>query len=159
MPRRLRGVLLVLLVAGLAGCDQVSKGLAEHGLSDGPKTLISGVLELRYTQNPGVAFSLLRDVPSATRRPLVLGLQLLAAGLLFFFVCRKAPETWLARLGCAAVIGGALGNIIDRLVRGAVVDFIHIRGWPIFNVADVLVLVGVGLLALSMLRSRQAEAT
>jgi signal peptidase II len=52
------------------------------------------------------------------------------------------------------VLGGALGNMVDRIVRGYVVDFIHVKGWPIFNVADIAVVVGVGLMLLSRVRRR-----
>lgn len=143
MSHRFRALWLACLVLGLAGCDQVSKAVASRTLAEGPKSLISGVLTLRYAENPGVAFSALRDIRPAVRRPLVMGLQLAALLLLVVFVWRRPPNTWMGRLGMAAVIAGALGNIVDRVVRGSVVDFIHLHGWPIFNVADVLIVAGM----------------
>jgi signal peptidase II len=56
--------------------------------------------------------------------------------------------------GLALVIGGALGNVVDRIARGYVVDFIHVKGWPIFNVADIAVVVGVGFFAIAGLLQR-----
>jgi signal peptidase II len=61
--------------------------------------------------------------------------------------------------GFALVVGGALGNALDRLARGAVVDFVHVRFWPVFNVADVLVALGIGLLALARWKAQRPPAS
>lgn len=63
------------------------------------------------------------------------------------------------QVGFALVFSGALGNIVDRIARGYVVDFIHVRGWPVFNVADIAVVVGMGLIALAALVGAPSEAT
>ena len=65
----------------------------------------------------------------------------------------------VTQVGFALVFSGALGNIVDRIARGYVVDFIHVRGWPVFNVADIAVVVGMGLIALASLAGRTSEAT
>lgn len=114
MPIRAASLLLLLLVLGVTGCDQASKGWAERDLRGEPPTsLVAGRVELAYTRNPGVAFSVL----------------------------------------------GAAGNLLDRFTRGYVVDFIHVRGWPVFNVADVAIGAGVALLLLDALRRRPTDAT
>ncbi len=138
---------------GLVGCDHATKRIAETALRDHPRVLVPGAVELRYAENRDVAFSLLRDVPEGVRTPLIFiggaaGLALLAGVL---WKRRRAPWPELALYG--VVLAGALGNLGDRLLRGYVVDFIYVHHWPIFNVADVLLVGGVGLL---LLQSRRA---
>ena len=72
----------------------------------------------------------------------------------------ERPETGVlaSRIGLALILSGALGNIVDRVVRGYVVDFIHVRGWPVFNVADIAVVVGAGMIALANVQRRRSEA-
>jgi len=65
----------------------------------------------------------------------------------------------MTQVGFALVFSGALGNIVDRIARGYVVDFIHVRGWPVFNVADIAVVVGMGLIALAALVGPPSAAT
>lgn len=118
-----------------------------------PVVLSDGFLRLRYAENPGAAFGLFRTVPDTWRGPLF-HLVTIGAVLLCLFHFRKltgAPlERW-AKWGFPLVLGGALGNYVDRLARGFVIDFIEAHWfekayWPAFNVADSAIVVGVGLL-------------
>ncbi len=132
----------------VCAADQVTKSLAVAHLGAGPVHLV-GPLSLALTYNSGVAFS----IGSGLTLPIVLvgaGLIVLAA----WFV-RGAPSIGVA-VGLGLVIGGAAGNLADRLFRsrnGAVVDFIHLSFWPTFNLADSAIVSGCVLLAVAFLRA------
>jgi signal peptidase II len=108
------------------------------------------VLELRYAENTDTAFSLLSGIVGPDPRWLLLSLisTLVAVGLSLLIVRRWTASTPLERVAAAMLMGGALGNVLDRWLRGHVVDFIHVQRWPIFNLADVAISVGVVLFVL-----------
>ncbi|GAC1569997.1 MAG: hypothetical protein NVS3B20_01350 [Polyangiales bacterium] len=119
--------------------------------------LFDGIVELRYADNDDTAFSILRTLGIA-RTPFLL-IALSAAALIgvvvaWYAASRKQGST-LQHLGFALVLGGALGNLVDRTVHGFVVDFIHVAHWPIFNVADVAVCVGLGVLLIGRRVARE----
>lgn len=140
-----RGALMFAVIFVItAGIDQGSKAWART-LDPGRHPVISGYWDWEPAQNPGAAFSLL---PGGT---VLLGV--IAAGALVAIgvaAARTPPEQRLRLVGLALVAGGALGNLIDRVRLGSVTDFvrwrIHEHLWPIFNVADAALLVGVVLL-------------
>jgi signal peptidase II len=151
---RLRLTSLVFATAaGAFLLDRLTKALAEHLLLPaGSVKLIPSVLELTYTTNPGGAFGLFGSAPylflAAT---LVVCIAIVVAS---FGVSRP-----MIAVGMGLVLGGALGNLTDRFIRGSgfdgrVVDFIHITGWPVFNVADSAIVIGAGLILLGGLRHR-----
>ncbi|WP_394844795.1 signal peptidase II [Pendulispora brunnea] len=147
--------LLLLGSAALVGCDHASKAMALHELGGGRIVeLIAGVLDLRYTENHDIAFSLLRDV-AIPHKPLVLGAFAAAVfvGMLVTWWRRRYAQ-WPEPMGYALVAAGAMGNILDRFMRGFVVDFIHLTHWPVFNVADILVVAGLAFIALGAARPR-----
>jgi signal peptidase II len=140
----------------LVGCDHATKFAAKSELEGHrPHSLIQGVLDLRYTENTDVAFNLLRAVPERVRAPLLVVLGAAAMlGLLAGLLVRRGA--WgFGRLALLLMTAGALGNYLDRIVRGYVVDFIQIPHWPVFNVADCYVTLGASLLAWSALRARR----
>jgi signal peptidase II len=150
-----RRLLLVLGTAGVVvALDQLTKSLAVHYLSSGPVHLIGNGLELNLGYNSGVAFSLGRGLaPELVLVALVLIAVLMVMG-------RSAPTTGTA-IAVGFVLGGAIGNLSDRLFRshhGAVVDFIYTRFWPTFNVADSCITVG-GLLLLLLMWRRSPAVT
>lgn len=152
-------VLLAALVIGLIGCEHATKHLAETELRGRPPTsLIAKVLDLQYTQNHDVGFSLLRKIPEKTRVPLIFAGG--AAGLLLISLLwrrrRREGAAWLEQLAYATILAGALGNLTDRLLRGYVVDFVYLHYWPVFNLADAYLVVGVALVFLSS-RDRQVK--
>jgi signal peptidase II len=140
---------------GAAGCvmvavilvDQLSKWWAVDRLSHGSIHLI-GTLDFELSRNTGSAFSLLQGQDAlliVVAAVLVVGLSLL--------VWRAPTTARAATLGL--ILGGALGNLSDRLFRGdhgAVVDFVALHFWPTFNVADASIVVGCGLLLVSLIR-------
>jgi signal peptidase II len=111
--------------------------------------MVPGVFELRYTENTDTAFSLLhRFVEPGPRHWLLSGMMIVAVLAIATFVAtRWRVLTSVQRAGGLIVLGGALGNVIDRLARGYVVDFLHVSYWPVFNVADVAICIGGLLLA------------
>ena len=163
LPRRtfpLR-IAIVLLTLSLFGCDHATKIAAEASLSQGRVVnVVSGVLELRYAPNPDTAFSLLRTL-GVPRTPGVL-LAVSAIALLCvvaMWISTRKRASRIQHVGFALVLGGALGNVVDRAMRGYVVDFIHLTRWPIFNVADMAVVAGMILLGLCALFQRRPPAT
>lgn len=148
MPKSYRGLPLVATLVGLVGCDHATKYIAKGELESQPaQVVVDPIVNLRYVENTDVAFNLLSFVPEAVRFPLLLVLGAVAVASLLALLLRGRVRGWQL-VGLLLVSGGALGNYLDRLVRGYVVDFIHVRHWPVFNVADVLISVGFGLLLL-----------
>ena len=113
-------------------------------------TLVEGFMDLTFVENRGVAFGMF----SGQRWFILLLTGIIAAGLIWFYkVMPKKKEYFPLRVSLVMVLSGAIGNIIDRLFRGYVVDFFEFTffEWPVFNVADIYVVVGVTLLALMIL--------
>ena len=140
----------VLSVALLVSCDHGTKHLAKTHL-EGQRALemVPGIFELRYTENTDTAFSLLHRFVAPGPRHWLLSVMMVVAVLAIaaFVATRWRVLTSVQRAGGLIVLGGALGNVIDRLARGYVVDFLHVSYWPIFNVADVAICIGGLLLA------------
>ncbi len=126
--------------------DQGSKALALEFLPPEGTRLLGGLVVLRVTRNMGGAFGLLQGFP-------LLFATLGAVVVVFLLRMAGRVRGGLALAGIALVLGGALGNLADRLFRGpglfngAVVDFVDLRFWPVFNLADVAILAGVALLS------------
>lgn len=138
-------VAFIVLVA-----DQATKWLALAELVDRSVLLIPGFFDLVLTHNLGAAFSLFADLPADWRIGFLVGVALVAMGIILSLL-RGSPG-WLPASGLGMILGGAIGNLIDRVRWGWVVDFIHVHwydhSFPIFNVADSAITVGVGLLLL-----------
>lgn len=133
----------LLLVAGLVvAADQITKQLALDNLEDGPIHLIDGALSLDLHYNPGGAFGLLQGIPG-----FFLVATLVVAVVLLVWAHKIEGQAHLIPLGL--VLGGGLGNVYDRVFRdtgGKVVDFIDLHVWPVFNLADSCIVIGVLLL-------------
>jgi signal peptidase II len=156
MMRRIPAWGLVLFTVALVGCDHGTKLAAKRALEDErPVRLVKGVLDLRYRENHDSAFSLLRHVDIGDKPQLLAGLSLIGlsavAGVWWW---RQKQASSLEHVGYGLIIGGAIGNLLDRLARGFVVDFIHIHHWPVFNVADVLVALGGMTCVAALIRGR-----
>jgi signal peptidase II len=151
--KALRGVLMLLVLA-LAGCDHASKIVAKASLcGEKPLVLISGVLDLQYTENRDTAFSLMSAVPLPSKEWLLLlasGMTLGAIALAWWK--RRGQASRTENVAYVLVVGGAIGNVADRVARGYVVDFIHLHRRPVFNVADMAICAGAMLLGVAMVR-------
>jgi signal peptidase II len=144
-------VLLIAAVAALAGCDGAAKQIAKAELENAPpRPVIGDLLRLDYVENRDTGFGLLRWLEPETRLPIIVGLQSLGAiGLSILLLRRRSFDIYAAAF--ALVLAGALGNLGDRVLRGYVVDFIRVPHWPVFNLADIWITIGVGLLLLAYL--------
>jgi signal peptidase II len=112
--------------------------------------LIPGIA-LTYVRNKGAAFSLLATAPESLRRPFFLLITVAATIAVIYYLRQTPMKDWMTRLALGLVAGGAIGNALDRIRYNEVVDFIEVGvrsvyTWPIFNVADSAVCIGVGLL-------------
>ncbi|HEX6752378.1 MAG TPA: signal peptidase II [Solirubrobacterales bacterium] len=139
----LAGLVLVL--------DQVAKAVVEAELVPGEDVDVLGPLELTLSHNTGVAFGLASGGGALlVALPL---LALVAVGVAF----SRDPSRWGMWVAVGLLVGGALGNLVDRVRVDAVTDYIQVGSWPAFNVADVAVTAGVVLFALSYLREGEAQ--
>jgi signal peptidase II len=155
--RRWTAVLLSLVA--MVGCDHATKHLAKAQLEgQPPREVLGSVLDFRYAENTDVAFNMLRFIPESARGPLLLATGAIAVLALLVALARRSV-TGATRVALVLVLGGALGNYLDRVVRGYVVDFIRVPHWPVFNVADVLVTLGLGLLIWTSFRRSAAPAS
>lgn len=140
------------LVALLVVADQVSKYWVVQTL--GPEimqkriALIGDWVNIVYSHNTGIAFSLFQGMSQI----LTITSLLVTVGAVYFYWTRLPRSQFLPQLIIGLIVGGALGNIIDRVRLGYVVDFIQVGWWPVFNLADSLICVGAALLMLLFLR-------
>ena len=139
------------IAALVVALDQLAKHWALQALDDGPIEVV-GSLRLKLTFNSGAAFSL-----GGGRTTLIAAVGLVVAAIIVRLGLRAERRLWA--LGLGVVLGGALGNLVDRAFRsgdgvlgGHVVDFVDLQWWPVFNVADAALWVGIGLLLLSSWR-------
>jgi signal peptidase II len=129
------GIVVLLL-------DQLTKRLAVQAVPRGGSEHFLPLIDLVHVRNDGVAFS------SFAGQPWMVGLLVVAAlgALTYWFVKNRTVKyAWLA---AGLLAGGALGNVLDRVVEGAVIDFLKPPNWPAFNLADSCIVVGMGLLVL-----------
>lgn len=132
-----------MVAAVVIAIDQVTKALIVGSIAVGEKREVLPFLDLVYVKNEGVAFGFLGGGSRAGVILLTLAALVLVVGWFAFNSSR--PHAWLA-VGLLA--GGALGNLIDRLARDSVVDFIDLPAWPTFNAADIAITAGAVSLAL-----------
>lgn len=148
MTRRASLLWAVAVAVAVFLFDQGIKSLVESSMQVGQSiSLVPGLLELTYIKNDGGAFGILGG-----SRLLLLAGSAIAVGVVLWMLFSGRP-TRFAALGCGLILGGAAGNLLDRLTNGEVTDYVHFSFWYIFNAADTAIVVGVGLLLLSSLRS------
>jgi signal peptidase II len=146
----------------LAG-DQLSKWYVQESIPLYHQIpVVDSFFHLTHVRNTGGAFSLFAGTDDRIRIPFFVGASLVAIGALLYFLTLVATEERLLQFALAGVLGGALGNLIDRVSAGSVTDFLllHYRGyhWPAFNVADSFISVGVALLLLHSLWNPHKES-
>jgi signal peptidase II len=137
--------------------DQVSKTWVATSLSYADRVkVIEGFFYITHVRNPGAAFSTFLSIEPRLRLAFFISVSLVAIWIIFSFYRKLAPGDRLSSLALGLILGGAAGNLIDRITRGEVVDFLHFRlwtgySWPDFNFADSFIVVGVALLVLELL--------
>lgn len=151
-PVKNRYVLLLLVAIAVVAADQITKQIALDALSDGPIQLIDGVLSLSLHYNPGGAFGLMQGLPG-----FFLVATVVISGLILMWAHKIEGRAHLIPLGL--VLGGGLGNVADRIFRdtdGRVVDFIDLHVWPVFNLADSAIVIGVVALLIVTARAERS---
>lgn len=143
-------VALIVLVL-----DQISKWLVVSNIPVGaewtPAPWLANSLAITHTTNTGAAFGL---APDAGWIFVVIAV-IVILGIIFYY--DKLPtDHWMVRVALGLLLGGSIGNLMDRLTRGSVVDFIDLRVWPIFNIADSAIVVGVFILFYYLLKEEKA---
>lgn len=149
------GRLFTAVAVGVLIIDQVSKAVVRASLIPGESmTLVPGVLNLTFVNNVGAAFGLFPG-----RQPVFMATSLLVLFVIAAYWRRAHPREWPVVLALGLVCAGALGNLIDRAALGRVTDFFEFGfvQFPVFNVADMAILTGVGILALWILFGPQPE--
>jgi signal peptidase II len=137
--------------------DQLTKFAVIQSLTFADRVaVIDGFFYLTHVRNPGSAFGLFAESPEPYRSIFFIGITGVAMIMILSFYRRLAPGDRLPALALGLILGGAAGNLIDRIRVGEVVDFLHFRlwggyAWPDFNLADSFIVVGVGLLILELL--------
>jgi len=156
---RAKWIVLLAVTLAVVGLDQWSKHWAQGPLRDqhaGRLTVIEGYLDFAYVRNPGAAWGFLARSPESFRQPFFVVISLAAMLFILYIHWRLEPGQRALLLALSLVLGGAVGNFIDRVRFRYVVDFIeaHLRfryKWPTFNVADIAITLGVMLLVGEML--------
>lgn len=148
--------LLALAVVSLVAADWMTKIWITNRMGIGESiALIDGWLYFVHRRNPGVAFSLFADLPDSWRMPLLTGLSLIGV-VIFGRMVLSSPDR-IVRIASTVVLAGALGNLGDRLLNGAVTDFVLVRYFPfVFNLADAAISVGGIILAARLLLMDEA---
>lgn len=167
-PKPNYAFLAVVSIVSLAA-DLGTKTWAEKKLQLGetpaPKTIIKGVFGFMLAKNRGGAWGLLQGASEMVRKPFFVTVSILAIVFIVSLFRRLHPRQKALKWGLPLVLGGALGNLVDRIRYGYVIDFIDWQAtwkgqahhWPTFNVADIAICVGVALMAIDMLSARRTR--
>ena len=149
--------LLVIVVGCILLLDQWTKYVVvEHLTLYQRVQVIQGFFDLTHVRNTGGAFGMLSGEKGGLGSFLFLGVSFLAVGIILFLIQRMKEHEIRLSVALSLVLGGALGNLIDRFRYGEVIDFLDLYvssfHWPAFNIADASICVGIGLMALELLR-------
>jgi signal peptidase II len=160
-PRDRRPALL-LISALVILLDRLSKDWIVKHLQPGHVIeVIPGIFHISHVLNTGAAFSLLEDLPANTVRHGLVAFSILAAGVVFAMIWRTGRALTPTSVALALILGGALGNLYDRIRFHHVVDFLAVKivhyHWPDFNVADSCIVIGACLLLLEIFRPQPTE--
>ena len=164
-PVFLAVVSLVVLVSDLATKYLAKSRLEgpEHGFERGVD-VVKGFFSVILARNRGGAWGILQDQPASIRRPFFIGISLVAIAFIVSLYRRLAPQQVALKWGLPLVLGGALGNLVNRIQYNYVIDFLDFYAtfggqehhWPTFNVADIAIVAGVILMAIDMFTVRPA---
>ncbi len=127
--------------------DQLTKWIVVQSLDYGetwaPIPALKTIFDITYTRNTGAAFGMADELGN-----IFLLIAVVVVGAIIYYYRKLPTGNWLVRVTLGLQMGGALGNALDRITRGYVVDFFHLHGWPIFNIADSVIVVGVVVLVI-----------
>lgn len=151
------GWALALVAVAVLVADQASKFAVDRFTSPGSfQVVIPGLLNLVHTSNPGVAFGMFADSQAPWRAPLLILFSAVVIGLIIWMLATGRAGGALGRYGLALILGGAVGNVVDRMFHHGVTDFIDFHvgtyHWYTFNVADTAIVIGAALVIIELLR-------
>lgn len=155
-------LIFFITAAVLIALDQLTKVLVASSLQlHDSIALINGFLNLVHVRNPGAAFGFLARAPEWFRSVFFIGVTIGAIGLILYYLKQTGTSDVVQVAALSLIFSGAVGNLIDRIRFGEVVDFIDVyvstHHWPAFNVADSAISVGAVLLLLSLLRKPKKQ--
>jgi signal peptidase II len=153
----------LLIASAVLALDQIAKWLVAGRFSfDTSVTVIPGLFSLVRVENRGVAFGMLSGASSGLALTVIILVSVVALGVICYLLWKNDASAWRTGIALALILGGATGNLIDRIARGRVVDFLdfYFRDyhWPAFNVADSAIVVGAGLLIIDLFWGRVPQA-
>ncbi len=142
--------------------DQITKFMARDLQFNGPVSVIEGFWQFRYVENRGAAWGIFSGLNDAMRVPFFVIISLIAVGIILYLFKRlNAGQKWLI-VALSLVLGGAIGNFIDRIANQYVIDFIDMyyqnHHWPTYNMADIFISVGIGMLVLEIIMTKGNSA-
>lgn len=141
--------LMIILAAVIIGLDQITKGLVRSNLEFGqiwmPWDWLLPYARIIHISNTGAAFGLFKGANT-----IFMILAVIVAGAIIYYFPSVSKKDWIVRVALSMQLAGALGNLIDRIAIGHVTDFVSVGNFPVFNVADASITVGVGVLIIGM---------
>jgi signal peptidase II len=145
---------LIAVAVAVVMIDQLTKALINGHMQVGESLpVVPGILHITHVQNAGAAFGMMQN-----RRPLFLIAALVIIAAIAIFYRRIKEEGMLPVTAVGLLLGGAVGNLIDRVSVGTVTDFIDVRIWPVFNLADCAIVIGVIVLGYYAIKSSNKES-
>lgn len=140
---------LFVLPLAVVILDQFSKYIVVENMVLGESIpIIEEVFHLTYILNPGAAFGMF-----AHNRLFFIAIAVIVIGIIIWARKEILASPWEVKAGCGLFLGGAIGNLIDRARQGLVIDFFDFRIWPVFNIADIAICIGVGLIIWNLLKT------
>lgn len=140
---------LFVLPLAVVILDQFSKYIVVENMALGESIpIIEEVFHLTYILNPGAAFGMF-----AHNRLFFIAIAVIVIGIIIWARREILASPWEVKAGCGLFLGGAIGNLIDRARQGLVIDFFDFRIWPVFNIADIAICIGVGLIIWNFLKT------
>lgn len=140
---------LFVLPLAVVILDQFSKYIVVENMALGESIpIIEEVFHLTYILNPGAAFGMF-----AHNRLFFIAIAVVVIGIIIWARREILASPWEVKGGCGLFLGGAIGNLIDRARQGLVIDFFDFRIWPVFNIADIAICIGVGLIIWNLLKT------
>ena len=140
---------LFVLPLAVVILDQYSKYIVVENMALGESIpIIEEVFHLTYILNPGAAFGMF-----AHNRLFFIAIAVVVIGIIIWARREILASPWEVKAGCGLFLGGAIGNLIDRARQGMVIDFFDFRIWPVFNIADIAICIGVGLIIWNLLKT------
>jgi signal peptidase II len=163
MTNHVPGRSAYLWIAGvIVALDQVTKALVDDFMTlHESRTIVEGLVRLTYVQNRGAAFGILSEAGLPYQSLMFSVVSLLALLAIALYAWRMPVQSRLPQTALAMVMGGAVGNLLDRARLGYVIDYVDMywgpHHWPAFNVADSAITVGVALLVIDILRNPEMD--